>query len=195
MGEVGLSPSDTVLDGDPAPISERGRSPPIFRPVSIVAKQLGGSRCHLVGRQASAKATLCYWGPSSPSPKRKQNPPIFGRVYCGQTAGWIKMPLGRESSTSIASGILIHPAVWPFGHNGHGPKIGACAPLLGELGSHLRMWPAPRLSVYHHAKFHVDPSNRLATIHQRHRQNRQTDRTDTTVCGLGRGLLSCQVAS
>jgi len=37
-------------------------------------------------------------------------------------------------STSIASGILIHPAVWPFGHNGHGPKIGACAPLLGGAG-------------------------------------------------------------
>ena len=47
--EVGLSPSDIVLDGDPAPLSERGRSPN-FRPVSIVAKRLDGSRCHLVGR-------------------------------------------------------------------------------------------------------------------------------------------------
>jgi len=28
-----------------------------------------------------------------------------------------------------------------------------------------------------HDKFHLDPSNRLATIHQRHRQDRQ-DRTD-----------------
>jgi len=37
-------------------------------------------------------------------------------------------------STSIASGILIHPVVWPFGHNGHGPKIGGCAPFLGGAG-------------------------------------------------------------
>jgi len=31
---------------------------------------------------------------------------------------------------------------------------------------------------YRHAKFHLDPSDRLATIHQRHRQDTPTDRTD-----------------
>jgi len=31
---------------------------------------------------------------------------------------------------------------------------------------------------YLHAKFHLDPSNRLATIHQHHRQTRQTGQTD-----------------
>jgi len=36
-----------------------------------------------------------------------------------------------------------------------------------------------RTEVYLHAKFHFDPSNRLATIHQRYRQDR-TDRTDRT---------------
>jgi len=30
---------------------------------------------------------------------------------------------------------------------------------------------------YLHAKFHLDPSSRLATIHQRHRQTGQTDST------------------
>jgi len=34
-----------------------------------------------------------------------------------------------------------------------------------------------RAEAYLHAKFHLDPSNRLATIHQRHRQDR-TDKTD-----------------
>jgi len=29
---------------------------------------------------------------------------------------------------------------------------------------------------YPHAKFHLDSSNRLATVHQRFRQDRQTDR-------------------
>jgi len=29
---------------------------------------------------------------------------------------------------------------------------------------------------YLHAKFHLDPSNRLATVHERYRQTGQTDR-------------------
>jgi len=39
--EVGLDPSNIVLDGDPAPL-------PNFPPMFIVAKRLHGSRCHLV---------------------------------------------------------------------------------------------------------------------------------------------------
>jgi len=36
-----------------------------------------------------------------------------------------------------------------------------------------------RDEAYLHAKFNLDPSNRLATIHQRHRQtDRQTGQTD-----------------
>ena len=92
-------------------------------------------------------------------------------------------------STSIASGILIHPAVWPFGHNGQGRKLGSVHLWGGRAGPHLAQCGLRRgLPVYHHAKFHVDPSNRLGTIHQRHRPSRQTDRTDTIVSGLGRGL-------
>ena len=49
--EVGLSPGDFVLDGDPAPLPENGaQPPPYFRPISIVAKRLDSSRCHLVWR-------------------------------------------------------------------------------------------------------------------------------------------------
>ena len=32
-----------------------------------------------------------------------------------------------------------------------------------------------RVKAYLHAKFHLDPSSRLATIHQRYTQDRQTD--------------------
>jgi len=42
---------------------------------------------------------LCVrWGPApAPFPRRRRSPPIFGPyVYCGQTAGWIKMALGME---------------------------------------------------------------------------------------------------
>jgi len=46
--EVGLGPGHIVLDGNLAP-SKSGTAPN-FRPISVVAKWLDGSRCHLVGR-------------------------------------------------------------------------------------------------------------------------------------------------
>jgi len=47
--ELGLSPGDFVLDGTQIPLPKKGRSPlPNLRPISIVAKRLDGSRCHLV---------------------------------------------------------------------------------------------------------------------------------------------------
>ena len=48
--EVDLSPRDFVLDGDPAPTQKRRRSLGDFRPMSIVAKRLDGSRWHLAWR-------------------------------------------------------------------------------------------------------------------------------------------------
>ena len=49
--KVGVSSGDSVLDGDPAPSPQRVWSPlPNFRPISIVAKRLDASRCHLVWR-------------------------------------------------------------------------------------------------------------------------------------------------
>ena len=46
--EVSLDPSNIVLDGDPAlPSPKRGQSPQ-FSAMSIVAKRLHGSRCHLL---------------------------------------------------------------------------------------------------------------------------------------------------
>jgi len=47
--EVGLGPSDIVLDGNPAPLSKEGRSAN-FQPMSIVPQRLDGSRWHLAHR-------------------------------------------------------------------------------------------------------------------------------------------------
>jgi len=60
---------------------------------------------------------------------------------------------------------------------GMGWKLGACAPLWeDELGPHLTQYGHGR--GLPHANFHFDPSNRLATIHQCLRQNKQRqDRT------------------
>jgi len=48
--QVGLGPGHTVLDGDPALSLSQRDTAPNFRPMSVVAKRLEGSRCHLVGR-------------------------------------------------------------------------------------------------------------------------------------------------
>jgi len=43
-------------------------------------------------------------GPSFPPPRKKAQPTIFGHVYCGQTAVWIKMPLGTPLGTEVDLG-------------------------------------------------------------------------------------------
>ena len=48
--QVGLGPGHIVLGGDPAPPSPKGAQPPNFRPISVAAKWLHGSRCHLIWR-------------------------------------------------------------------------------------------------------------------------------------------------
>ena len=52
--KVDLDPGHIVLDGDQLPLPQKGgTAPPIFGPpISIVAKLLDASRCHLVYRQA-----------------------------------------------------------------------------------------------------------------------------------------------
>ena len=42
-----------------------------------------------------------------------------------------------------------------------------------KLGRGLCLLFVARAEAYLHAKFHLDPSNRLATVHERHRQDRQ----------------------
>jgi len=53
----------------------------------------------------------------------------------------------------------------------------------GQLGPHLAQ--CGQAEAYLHAKFHLDPFNRLATIHQRYRQTeRQTGQDRQTDSGL-----------
>jgi len=60
----------------------------------------------------------------------------------------------------------------PFGHNRYGQKIGGCVPL-GERTWVIIYDNVARTKAYVHTKFHLDPSNRLATVLQRYRQDRQ----------------------
>jgi len=75
--EVGLSPNDFVLDGDPAP-SQKGAEPHNFRPMSIAAKRLHGSRCHLVRSIGLGQDDIVLDGDAAPLPKMGQSTPFFG---------------------------------------------------------------------------------------------------------------------
>jgi len=80
--------------------------------------------------------------------------------------------------TFVPSGILIYPAVWPQRTWAENWGLHAPLPLQGgEPGPHISQWPKTRPtcgSAYLHAKLHLDPSNCLATIHQRYKQTGQT---------------------
>jgi len=93
--QVGRSPSHIVLDGDQAPFPKRGQSPPIFGPGLLWPNgqiYQGSTR-----RQASARGDFVLDGDPAPLPKKGWSPPQFlAHVYCGQTAGRIKMALGME---------------------------------------------------------------------------------------------------
>ena len=101
--------------------------------------------------------------------------PFYGEGRAGSPSN-TKSPGLRPSS--IPSGILTHAAIWP-------QQIWAeywvrAVPLWGRgAGSpSSRMWPGTRPTC---TPIHLDPSNRLATVHERHRQ----DRTDNGLIAYG----------
>jgi len=80
-----------------------------------------------------------------------------------------------------------------MGDNKHGPKSGGMLypfPSGGAGSPASTIWPWPRPIP---TKWHLDPSNRLATIHQRHRQTdsteRQTGRDRQRSDSVGRTIL------
>jgi len=79
----------------------------------------------------------------------------------------------------MQSGILIHAAIWPqrIWAENWGAMEGYASLEEGKLDPHLTQ--CDQAEAYLHAKFYLDPPNRLAIIHQRYRQDRQTDRQTT----------------
>jgi len=104
--------------------------------------------------------------------------------------------------TSKPSDILIHPAIWPqqiwaenwglcpFGGKGDGSLSNA-------------VWSGGQADAYLHAKFHLDPSSRLATTDMGRKLRgglcpffgKVELGPHLTQCGLGRGLPAYQLAS
>jgi len=87
--EVGLSPEDFVLDGDPAPLPTRGRRRPIFGPCLLRPNGCMDQDATWYRIRPRPRRHCVTWGPSSP-------PQFSAHAYCGQRAGWIKMARGME---------------------------------------------------------------------------------------------------
>ena len=115
--QVGLGPGHTLmLDADPGPLPKRGTAP-YFRPISVVSKWLDRSRCHLVGIGRPRPKRHCVrWDPGPPRQKGAE-PQFPAHVYCAQTAGYIKMPLGME--VGLSQGDFVFD-----GDPAHSPKRG-----------------------------------------------------------------------
>jgi len=79
--DVGLSPGDFVLDGDPVPLPKKGVEPPNFRPMFIVAKRLDGSRWHLARSRPKPRRLCVRWGPSPFPTKGAEPPPNFRSIF------------------------------------------------------------------------------------------------------------------
>jgi len=65
-------------------------------------------------------------GDPAPPPKRRQIPQFSAHVYCGQTVGWIKVPLGTEVGLGPGD-IVLYKNLAPAPQKGGQPQIfGPC---------------------------------------------------------------------
>jgi len=109
--DVGLSPGDFVLDGEPVPAPRQGGGapPPKKKSAHVNCGQTAGCIKMPLGMEIGlgVRERHCVGcGPSSPRKKGTPTPTQFLiHVYCGQMAGWMKKPLGTE--VDLGSGHIV----------------------------------------------------------------------------------------
>ena len=94
--EVGFSPGDFVLYEDSAPLAKKGAESPIIRPFLLWPNGCMHQDATWYGGRPLPTQHCVRWGPSPLSQKGRSPTQFSVHVYCGQTAAWIKMPLGTE---------------------------------------------------------------------------------------------------
>jgi len=92
--QVGLGPGHTVSDGDPAPLPQRGTAP-IFGLYLLRPNGCMDQDVTWYGARPRPRRLCIRWGPRSLLSKRGSGatPKFSAHVYCGQTAGWMKVGL------------------------------------------------------------------------------------------------------
>jgi len=93
--ELGLSPNDIVLHGDPAPPQRKVHSPSVFGPCLLWpnGSMYQDSTWY---RARPHLGDIVLDGDPAPPPLKGHSPQFLANVRCGQTAGWTKIPLGME---------------------------------------------------------------------------------------------------
>jgi len=114
-----------------------------------------------------------------------------GEGCCAPFAGGGRKELGTHltecglapsNTTSPGRGLPLYQVLSlstsHFATTDTGQKLGGSAPFW-HRGAGSPSNTVARAEAYLHAKFHLDPSNHLAAVHQRHRQTGQTNRQTT----------------
>jgi len=84
--KVGLSPSDIVLDGDPAFLPQMGAERPIFGPYLLCPNGWMDQDATWRGSRSRPRPHCARWGPSYP-PQMGTVPQFSAHICCGQMAG------------------------------------------------------------------------------------------------------------
>jgi len=114
-----LSPGHIMLDGDPAP-APKGAQPPIFGPCLLWSNGWMDQDATWYGGRPQRRQHCIRWGGSYPEIKETQQPPTVRPMYCGQTGGWIKMPLGTKVGLGPGHIVLDGPSSPPPKKRGAG---------------------------------------------------------------------------
>jgi len=102
--EVDLGPGHIVLGGRPSsPSQERGQSPQfLLWPNGWMHE--GATWCG--GSLGLSPGDFVLDGDPAPLPTKGRSPQFWAHVYCGQTAAWIKMPLGTKVGLGLRDIVL-----------------------------------------------------------------------------------------
>ena len=115
--EVGLSPGDFVLDGDPVPFPPKGAEPPPQFSAHFYCGQTARCIKMPLGMDVGlSPGNFVLDGDLVFPPKQRgAKPPsqFSAHFYCAQTAGCIKMPLGIEVSLSPCEFVRWGPSPLP----------------------------------------------------------------------------------
>ena len=124
--EAGLSPGHIVLDGGPAPSPKRGQSPQMFGSFLLRPNGWMHQDAPWYGGRPPPRGLCVRWRASPLSKMGAEPPPpkFSAHVYCGQTTGWIKMPLGTKLGPSPAHSMLDGDLAHPFPKKGTEPGCG-----------------------------------------------------------------------
>jgi len=124
--EVGLSPGDFMLDGDPCPCQQRGGASPIFGPLLLRPNCCTDQDATWYGGRLRPTRHCVRWGPSSPllkghSPPNFRPMSVVAKRLDGLMALGMEVGLGRDDfvfdgdpATRRKEGTPTPPNFWPI---------------------------------------------------------------------------------